>query len=103
MSFSASCVLSSALQLNPNVTFVGEETGGALKGTVAGFMPVVKLPNSKLSLRLGLIDIQSVNQSGPDGRGVFPNVEIKQTIQDKVEKKDPEMEWIMKELGVKSL
>jgi hypothetical protein len=103
MSFSASCVLSSALQLNPNVTFVGEETGGALKGTVAGFMPVVKLPNSKLSLRLGLIDVQSVNQSGPDGRGIFPNVEIKQTIQDKVEKKDPEMEWVMKQLGVKSL
>lgn len=98
MSFSASCVLSAALQQNPNVTFVGEETGGALKGTVAGFMPVVKLPNSKLSLRLGLIDIQSVNQSGPDGRGIFPNVEIKQTIQDKVEKKDPEMEWIMKDI-----
>jgi C-terminal processing protease CtpA/Prc len=103
MSFSASCVLSAALQQNPKVTFVGEETGGALKGTVAGFMPIVKLPNSKLSLRLGLIDIQSVNQSGQDGRGIFPNVEIKPTIQDKVEKKDPEMEWVMKQLGVKSL
>jgi glycine betaine/choline ABC-type transport system substrate-binding protein len=52
---------------------------------------------------LGLIDIQSVNQSGQDGRGIFPNVEIKPTIQDKVEKKDPEMEWVMKQLGVKSL
>lgn len=103
MSFSASCILSSALQLNPKVTFVGEETGGALKGTVAGFMPVVKLPNSKLSLRLGLLDIQSVNQSGPDGRGIFPNIEIKQTIQDKIDKKDPEMEWILKDLGNKSL
>jgi hypothetical protein len=32
---------------------LGQETGGAYNGTVAGFMPEIKLPNSKLKVRIG--------------------------------------------------
>lgn len=97
-SFSASCLLSSTLKSNPNATFVGEETGGAFNGTVAGLMPVVNLPNSKLALRLGLMDVKPINQTNVLGRGIFPDKEIVPTIEDKVNKKDPEMEWILNDI-----
>jgi hypothetical protein len=98
-SFSASCLLASSLKSNPNVTFVGEETGGAFNGTVAGVMPVVRLPHSKIPLRLGLMDIKTINQSSIVGRGIFPDKEINPTIQDKIQEIDPEMEWIIHDVS----
>lgn len=100
-SFSATCILSSSLKSNPNVTFVGEETGGAFNGTVAGIMPVVKLPNSKIPLRLGLMDIKTINQTETNGRGIFPDKEIIQTVEDKIQNKDPELEWILNDIKAK--
>lgn len=100
-SFSASCILSAALKANPNVTFVGEETGGAFNGTVAGIMPVVKLPNSKISLRLGLMDIKTINQTETVGRGIFPDKEIIQTVYDIIKNKDPEIDWILSDIKKK--
>lgn len=100
-SFSASCILASSLKSNPNVTFVGEETGGAFNGTVAGIMPVVDLPNSKIPLRLGLMDIKTINQTEIDGRGIFPDKEIIQTVQDKINNKDPELDWILDDIKIK--
>lgn len=97
-SFSASCILSSSLKSHPNVTFVGEETGGAYNGTVAGIMPLVNLPNSKIPLRLGLMDIRTINQTPSGGRGIFPDKEIIPTIEDKVNGKDPEMDWILEQI-----
>lgn len=101
-SFSAACILSSALAANPNVTFVGEETGGAFNGTVAGIMPMVKLPNSKIPLRLGLMNIKTVNQTELDGRGIMPDKEIIPTLLDEIQKKDPEMEWVLEDVKSKS-
>lgn len=97
-SFSASCILSATLQQNPNITFVGEETGGAYNGTVAGLMPIVELPNSKIPLRLGLMDIQMIHQTQVQGRGIFPFKEIVPTITEKINHKDPELEWILSDL-----
>ncbi len=97
-SFSASCILSSSLKTNPKVTFVGEETGGAFNGTVAGLMPVVVLPNSEIPLRLGLMDIKTVSQTAEEGRGIFPDIEIIQTISDKTQGIDPEMNWVLSDV-----
>lgn len=98
-SFSASCILSSTLKSNSEVTFVGEETGGAFNGTVAGLMPVVKLPYSKIPLRLGLMSIKTISQTTDFvGRGIFPNKEIIPTIEDKINNNDPELNWILQEI-----
>jgi uncharacterized protein YcfL len=97
-SFSASCILSASLKQNPNITFVGEETGGAFNGTVAGVMPVVELPNSQIPLRLGLMDIQTISQTKVEGRGIFPDKEIVPTIEDKINHKDLELEWILSDV-----
>ena len=96
-SFSASCLLASSLKSNPMVTFVGEETGGGFNTTVAGLLPVLKLPNSKLPLRIGLMDVRTTNQTEVVGHGIYPDKEIIPTLSDRLENKDPEMDWIIKE------
>lgn len=94
-SFSASCIISSNLQATKRATFVGEETGGTFNGTVAGRMPVFKLPNSKLPIRIGLMNIQPFNKTPFKGSGIIPDVEIIQTLGDRIRENDPEMEWIL--------
>ena len=95
-SFSAACIEAVALKNRPNTFFVGEETGGAFNGTVAGIMPVIRLPHSKISVRLGLMHIQTVTQSEIKGRGIFPDITIIPTLEDRVKARDPEMEYVAK-------
>lgn len=95
-SFSASCIISSNLQATGRAVFVGEETGGAFNGTVAGRMPLLELPNSKLPLRLGLMDIRPVHRTEQEGRGIMPNVEIIPTLEQKLNGIDPELEYVLK-------
>jgi hypothetical protein len=101
-SFSASCLLASSLKSNKNITFVGEETGGGFNSTVAGLLPILTLPNSKLPLRIGLMDIRTTNQSEVIGHGIYPDKEIIPTLYDKIENKDPEMDWIIKDNNFKN-
>lgn len=101
-SFSASCLLAASLKSNSNITFVGEETGGGFNSTVAGLLPVVTLPNSKLPLRMGLMDIRTTNQTEIIGHGIYPDKEIIPTLYDKLENKDPEMDWIIKDITSKN-
>lgn len=102
-SFSASCLLASSLKSNPKVTFVGEETGGGFNTTVAGLLPVLTLPNSKLPLRIGLMDVRTTNQTEVIGHGIYPDKEIIPTLSDRLENKDPEMDWILKECTSKNI
>ncbi|WOD44042.1 S41 family peptidase [Hwangdonia lutea] len=95
-SFSASSLLSTHLKANKRATFVGEETGGAYNGTVAGIYKLYQLPTSKLKLRMGLMQIEAPQKQHPDGYGVKPNVEIKPTINDRKLKIDTELDWVLK-------
>lgn len=97
-SFSASSIISSNLKGSGRAIFVGEETGGAFNGTVAGQMPIVELPNSKVKLRVGLMKIAAHYKTEEEGHGIRPDVEIKPTLQDKIEGNDPEMNWILENI-----
>ncbi len=97
-SFSASSIISTNLQATKRATFVGEETGGAYNGTVAGFYKLYQLPNSKLVTRIGLMQIETPYKQEPDGFGVKPDVEITPTIEDVKSNNDPELEWILNDI-----
>lgn len=97
-SFSASCILSSNLQGSKRATFVGEETGGTFNGTVAGRMPLIKLPNSKLKIRVGLMLVAPFHKTEVEGRGIFPDVAILPTLEEKLNDIDPEMNWVMEDI-----
>lgn len=96
--FSASCLLSSNLQGSKRAFFVGQETGGSDNGCVAGIMPVRTLPKSKLKVSFGLLVCKAPYQSKVDGRGIFPDVEITPTVQDRINGTDPELQWVLNDI-----
>lgn len=97
-SFSASSIISSNLKGSKRATFVGEETGGAYNGCVAGQMPVLELPKSKVKIRIGLVTVKPFYKSEIDGRGIFPDKEIIPTLEDRINGVDPEMNWILEDI-----
>lgn len=96
--FSASSIISSNLKGSKRATFVGEETGGAYNGTVAGIMPTVKLPNSDIKITIGLLVVAPFHKTTLEGRGIFPDKEIVPTIVDYINGKDPELDWILEDI-----
>lgn len=101
MTFSAAAIISSHLKGRNRAVFVGEETGGTFNGTVAGIMPVLKLPHSKLKLRVGLMTIKPTQQTKEEGYGVKPDIYIKPTIDDFLNERDPALEYVLKEIAKK--
>ena len=100
-SFSASSILSTQLQAKKRATFVGEETGGAYNGTVAGISKTYQLPTSKLKIRISLMQIETPFKQQPDGFGVKPDVKILPTVNDRTLGKDPELDWILHDIESK--
>lgn len=97
-SFSASSIISSKLKYEKRVTLVGEETGGANDGTVAGFYSYQKLPNSRIDLPIGLLLIQPNIDFTNTQKGVVPDVEIIENMQDILDKKDVQLNWVKTEI-----
>ncbi len=96
-SFSASSLISSNLKGSKRAYFVGEETGGGFNGTVAGQMPIVTLPKSKINVRVGLLAAIPYYKTDVVGHGIYPDKVIIPTLEDRINKKDPEMEWVLED------
>lgn len=98
-SYSASAMISANLKGLNRAYFVGEETGGDANGTVAGLMPDYKLPHSKLKLSIGTIYLTpKYYQTEVIGHGIYPDQEIKTTLKDRLNKIDPQLRWILKDV-----
>ncbi len=98
-SFSASSIITSKLKNDKRIVLVGEETGGANDGTVAGFYSYQKLPNSKIDLPIGLLLVQPNIEFTHTKKGVTPDITVTETMEDIIEKKDPQLEWVKKEIA----
>ena len=92
-SFSATTLFAGAIKGQPNVTLVGEETGGGYYGNTAWIIPDVTLPVTKILFRLPLFRMVIDKNRPKDGRGILPDVEalpttdaIRQGIDFKAEK-----------------
>ena len=101
-SFSAASILPSKLKGDKRAIIVGEETGGANDGTVAGRYSTKKLPNSKLTLPIGLMLIQPNIEFTHTKKGVVPDVEIIPTLQEVLQKKDVQLDWAMNDINKNS-
>ena len=97
-SFSASSIISSNLKGSKRAYFVGEETGGDYNGTVAGQMPIVELPNSKIKIKIGILNCVPFHKTDVLGHGIYPDKEILPTIQNRIDNVDPEMNWILNDI-----
>ena len=97
MSFSASSIISTHLKETKRATFVGEETGGAYNGTIAGLTAKITLRSSKVTLRAGLLTMKTPYTATPDGYGVKPDVHIVPTTQER----DEQLDWIIGDISKK--
>ncbi|QLG45170.1 S41 family peptidase [Costertonia aggregata] len=98
-SFSASSILSTNLKASNRAVFVGEETGGACNGTVAGFYKLITLPNTKVRVRFGLMQIQTPQKwQEPDGYGIKPDIVITPNAEDRFSGKDAEIAWVLEDI-----
>lgn len=102
-SFSAAAILPSKLKSDKRAFLVGEETGGANDGTVAGRYAIKKLPNSKLLLPIGLMLIQPNIEFTHTKKGVVPHKEILLSTEQVLQKKDLQLDWIMKEINTEEM
>lgn len=98
-SFSASSIITAKLKNDKRATLVGEETGGANDGTVAGFYSYQKLPNSEIRFPIGLLLVQPNINFSDSKKGVVPDVFVHESMQDIIEKKDPQLDWIRNEIS----
>lgn len=97
-SFSASSVLASKIKNDQRALLVGEETGGANDGTVAGKYILTKLPHSKLSLPIGLYKIEPNITPTNTQKGVTPHHEIVPNLNQILQKEDVEMKWVLEQI-----
>ncbi len=101
-SFSASSVVASYLKDNNRAVFIGEETGGGMHGTNAMHSPSVYLPNTEIRIRFGSWALDQIVKDGIPGRGVFPDYETKNNLEDFLENRDVEMEKVYELISKKS-
>ncbi|MDP9961744.1 S41 family peptidase [Chryseobacterium lathyri] len=98
-SFSASSIITAKLKYDKRAILVGEETGGANDGTVAGFYSYQKLPHSRINLPIGLLLVQPNIDFLNMKRGVAPDVTVTESMQDIINKKDPQLDWVKNKIA----
>ena len=98
-SFSASAIIAAKLKNDNRAILVGEETGGANDGTVAGRFSTITLPHSKLELPIGIMLISPNITPTNTMKGVTPHHNIPVTAFDILQKKNREMDWIKQDIG----
>jgi hypothetical protein len=74
--FSASTLFCNAIKGQPHVTLVGEETGGGAYGNTGIMIPTLKLPNTKIRVRLPLYRLVQPFNGQIKGQGILPDIAI---------------------------
>ena len=79
--FSAAALFAGTLKGQPNVTIVGEETGGGAYSNNGLLIPTLRLPNSGIKVRIPLFRLVPDVNAKRDGRGVQPDVLVRPTLE----------------------
>ena len=78
--------------------FIGEETGGTYEGNVSGYSEYVKLPNSKIKVKIPTVHFQINVEPKIKGRGVIPNYEVPQTWKDYLNGRNTKKDFTIKKI-----
>jgi len=96
-SFSTTSEFLSQAHFHKLATFIGEESGGGYYGNSSGFMPLVTLPNTSLSVRVPLMTYyMAVSGYKQASHGVIPEYRVEHTIADLIAGRDKDMELALK-------
>jgi hypothetical protein len=80
-SFSATTLFAHTVKGLPNVTLLGEETGGGDYGNNGLMIPDIRLPNTGIKVRMPLFRIVQYRHGNKNGRGVLPDVLVLPTAE----------------------
>lgn len=94
LTFSASTLFCNQVKGQQNITLVGEETGGGWYGNSGIMIPDIKLPNTKLRVRLPFFRIVQYQHISQKGTGVMPDIYIKPVFKDLLNDIDTKMEMV---------
>jgi hypothetical protein len=98
LTFSASSLFCNAIKGQHNVKLVGEETGGGWYGNSGIMIPDIKLPNTKLRVRLPFFRLVQYHHVSEKGTGVIPDIYLKPLYNDVVKGVDTKLEWVRKKI-----
>jgi hypothetical protein len=98
-SFSLSSYFASRLDAEPNTTLIGEETGGGAAGTSAILWYKLVLPHTGIFVSIPEYYLDNDKPDAVFGRGLFPDQEMKRTVEDALGTADSWMERIFSEMG----
>jgi Peptidase family S41 len=94
--FSATSQFCSLVRSHRRGVFVGEETGGGYHGNSSGEEVVMTLPASQLRIVVPLVrNEMAASDPAGAGRGIIPDYPFQMTIQQVLDKKDAELEYVM--------
>jgi peptidase S41-like protein len=94
-SFSATTLFIQTIKSQDNIIVVGEETGGGAYGNTAWLIPDVRLPKTKVRFRLPLFRLVIDKDLPKNGRGIFPDIEARPTVNDIKRGADFKMEKVL--------
>ena len=97
LSFSVTSDFCAIADYNNRAVFVGSETGGCYYGNTSGYSFNLVLPNTKLDVRLNLIEYLTAveNTRHPYGRGVLPDHYVYPSAMDINHDIDRELEYTL--------
>ncbi|MBL0356590.1 MAG: S41 family peptidase [Chitinophagaceae bacterium] len=79
--FSASTLFCNLVKGQEKIKLVGEEAGGGWHGNNGIMIPDIRLPNTKIRMRLPFFRLVQYNHVPKDGSGVLPDIYIPPTIE----------------------
>jgi len=95
-SFSTTAEFASMVHAHNKGLFVGEESGGASEGDNSGMEILLTLPGTHLRIRIPLFRyISAINDPVVKGRGIIPDYTIQPTMEDVIQKKDTEKDFLL--------
>lgn len=96
---SAASHFASLIRGHSNATIVGVETSGGYYGHNGHFPVEYVLPNSKITTRFSIVHVtqDAPNKTTqPVGRGIIPDHEVHQTLEDFMRHEDTQMNYVLK-------
>lgn len=88
---------------NQGITLIGEETGGGYYSHTGGYPVIYELPNSKIKILISFVKVKKhVNdKTVKKGTGVLPDVEVQLTVQNLIEGRDSQLDYVLKQIEKK--
>ena len=98
MTFSGGAEFASLIKMTNRGIFIGEETGGTYEGNVSGYSEYIKLPNSKIEVKIPTVHFQINVEPKIKGRGVIPNYKVPQTWKDYLNGRNTKKDFTIKKI-----